>query len=68
MPLEYQRGCEKTLSAWLNQKKGELNMLEAGDKAPDFELPAQDGKNYTLQDFSDSILVLFFYIKDRTPG
>ncbi len=43
-------------------------MLEAGDKAPDFDLPAQDGRNYTLEDFSNSILVLFFYIKDRTPG
>ncbi len=43
-------------------------MLEAGAKAPDFSLPAQDGKTYSLADFADDTLIMFFYIKDGTPG
>lgn len=43
-------------------------MLQAGDRAPDFSLPAQDGKTYSLEDFVDHTLILFFYIKDNTPG
>jgi peroxiredoxin len=34
--------------------------LQIGDKAPDFNLPASDGKNYRLPDFKDSFLVVFF--------
>lgn len=34
--------------------------LQLGDKAPDFELPATDGKNYKLDDFKDDTLVIFF--------
>jgi peroxiredoxin len=34
--------------------------LQIGDKAPDFELPATDGKTYRLSDFSDPYLVVFF--------
>jgi peroxiredoxin len=35
--------------------------LQIGDTAPDFILPATDGKTYTLADFSDAeVLVLFF--------
>lgn len=42
--------------------------LKSGDKAPDFSLKAQDGKNYTLADFKDKWLALYFYPKDNTPG
>jgi len=35
--------------------------LQLGEKAPDFELPATDGKTYRLSDFDDAgVLVIFF--------
>jgi peroxiredoxin len=35
--------------------------LQLGDKAPDFNLPATDGKEYALSDFDDyNVLVVFF--------
>ncbi len=34
--------------------------LQLGEKAPDFELPATDGKTYKLSDFTDETLVVFF--------
>jgi peroxiredoxin len=35
--------------------------LQIGDKAPDFKLPATDGKTYRLADFDDAkVLVIFF--------
>jgi len=34
--------------------------LQVGEKAPDFELPATDGKTYSLSDFDDETLVVFF--------
>jgi peroxiredoxin len=34
--------------------------LENGKKAPDFNLPATDGKKYSLKDFKEDILVIFF--------
>ncbi|UOB19306.1 redoxin domain-containing protein [Abyssalbus ytuae] len=42
-------------------KKPEPKPLEPGTKAPDFNLPGIDGKNYTLSDFNDyeTLVVLF---------
>lgn len=34
--------------------------LEVGQKAIDFSLPATDGNDYSLKDFTSSILVIFF--------
>jgi len=34
--------------------------LQIGAKAPDFKLPATDGKTYQLSDFTDEVLVVFF--------
>lgn len=34
--------------------------LQIGEKAPDFELPATDGKTYKLSDLTDKFLVIFF--------
>ncbi len=42
--------------------------LQAGDAAPDFSLPDQDGKTVSLKDFAGKKLVLYFYPKDNTPG
>jgi peroxiredoxin Q/BCP len=42
--------------------------LEAGDKAPTFSLPDQDGKTHRLKDYAGRPVVLYFYPKDDTPG
>ena len=43
-------------------------MIEPGDKAPDFSLPDQDGREVKLGDFAGQMLVLYFYPKADTPG
>jgi peroxiredoxin Q/BCP len=43
-------------------------MLQPGDKAPDFELPDQNGDLVKLSDVLDQTLVLFFYPRADTPG
>ena len=43
-------------------------MLNVGDKAPDFILNDQDGKQHQLKDYTDKKLVIYFYPKDQTPG
>ena len=43
--------------------------VQAGDKAPDFTLPAQTGEPVRLSDrFGEHVVVLYFYPKDETPG
>ena len=42
---------------------------KVGDTAPNFNLPAQNGKNVCLADFrGQKSVVLYFYPKDDTPG
>lgn len=43
-------------------------MIEAGKKAPDFTLKADDGKDVSLSDFHGRTVILFFYPKADTPG
>jgi len=43
-------------------------MIEPGDKAPDFELPDQDGDTVKLSDLKGKTVVLYFYPKADTPG
>ena len=43
-------------------------MLEAGTKAPDFELPDQNGNVHKLSDYVGKKVILYFYPKDNTPG
>ena len=43
-------------------------MLRVGDRAPDFELPDQDGEPVRLSDFRGRAVVLYFYPKADTPG
>jgi thioredoxin-dependent peroxiredoxin len=43
-------------------------MIEQGQKAPDFELPDQDGRIVKLSDFRGQPVVVYFYPKADTPG
>ncbi len=42
--------------------------LAAGDTAPAFTLPDQDGAKVSLRDFKGQPVVLYFYPRDDTPG
>lgn len=42
--------------------------LNEGDKAPDFMVKNQEGKELKLADFSGKKIILYFYPKDNTPG
>ncbi|NLN51423.1 MAG: thioredoxin-dependent thiol peroxidase [Clostridiaceae bacterium] len=43
-------------------------MLEVGTRAPDFELPDQNGDIHTLKQYRGKKVILYFYPKDNTPG
>jgi thioredoxin-dependent peroxiredoxin len=43
-------------------------MVQEGDLAPDFTLPADDGTSITLSDLRGSKVILYFYPKDDTSG
>ncbi len=42
--------------------------VEAGKKAPDFTLPADDGSKVKLSALKGKPVVLYFYPRDNTPG
>src|SRR5436309_10507893 len=41
--------------------------LQLGARAPDFKLPATDGKTYRLSDFNDSKLLVVFFTCNHCP-
>ncbi len=41
---------------------------QAGTYAPNFTLPDQAGKNVSLKQFRGKWVVLYFYLRDLTPG
>lgn len=43
-------------------------MLEIGDKAPDFRLTADDGRQVSLSDYLGQKVVIYFYPKADTAG
>jgi len=43
-------------------------MVDQGDRAPDFELPDQDGNTHKLSDYAGKNVVLYFYPKALTSG
>jgi peroxiredoxin Q/BCP len=45
-----------------------MTQPKIGDKAPDFSLMGDDGKEHSLKDFKGKKIVLFFYPKDDTSG
>jgi peroxiredoxin Q/BCP len=43
-------------------------MLKEGDSAPEFRLPADDGREISLKDLRGKHVALYFYPKASTPG
>ena len=43
-------------------------MLKEGDRAPDFELEADDGSRVRLSSLKGKTVIVYFYPKDDTPG
>ena len=43
-------------------------MLKAGDKAPEFKVRTDDGKDVSLSDFRGKRVLLFFFPKANTSG
>lgn len=41
--------------------------LEVGQKAPDFKLPATDGRTYALKNFSDANVLVIFFTCNHCP-
>ncbi|MFO8059142.1 MAG: thioredoxin family protein, partial [Bacillota bacterium] len=41
--------------------------LSIGEKAPDFDLPATDGKNYSLEDFAEARGLVVFFTCNHCP-
>ena len=42
--------------------------LKVGEKAPEFRLPADDGREIALADLRGKPVVLYFFPKALTPG
>jgi cytochrome oxidase Cu insertion factor (SCO1/SenC/PrrC family) len=51
----------------LSGAKGD-RMVEVGQTAPDFELPAQNGEPVRLSELRGQTVVVYFYPKADTPG
>lgn len=45
-----------------------MNLLKAGDPAPDFTLRDQNGTPVSLSDLAGSLALIYFYPKADTPG
>lgn len=45
-----------------------VSALSAGDRAPAFSAPDDQGRTVTLRQFAGKPVVLYFYPKDDTPG
>ena len=45
-----------------------IELVNEGEKAPDFTLVADDGRKVSLQDYRGKKVILYFYPKDGTPG
>lgn len=42
--------------------------MQVNDKAPEFTLPDEDGKDVSLKDLRGKNVVLFFFPRANTPG
>jgi peroxiredoxin Q/BCP len=55
-------------AAMVTVHAAERTLPAAGESAPTFTLPSQDGTQISLRDFRGKWVVLYFYPKDMTPG
>ena len=53
---------------FVNAYAADQTMPSAGQAAPTFTLPSQDGSQISLDGFRGKWVVLYFYPKDMTPG
>jgi peroxiredoxin Q/BCP len=51
-----------------SMREAALSILQQGDKAPEFDLPANGGGKISLSGLKGKKVVLYFYPKDDTPG
>jgi peroxiredoxin len=56
------------LAILIGNTMSKTNELKIGDKAPDFTLKDQNGIEHTLSDYFGKNIVVYFYLKDDTPG
>jgi peroxiredoxin Q/BCP len=42
--------------------------MQVNDKAPEFTLPDEDGKDVSLKDLRGKNVILFFFPRANTPG
>ncbi len=61
-------GNKRTRKQGRKYRSRGIEMLESGTKAPDFELPDQNGEMHKLSDYAGKKVILYFYPKDNTPG
>lgn len=45
-----------------------MQLIDVGERAPEFELMDQHGKTHRLADYAGRKLVIYFYPRDNTPG
>jgi len=45
-----------------------MSTLKAGEQAPDFRLPADDGTEVSLADHRGKYVLLYFFPKALSPG
>ena len=50
------------------RKNNEMNIIEVGDKVPNFILQDQNGKTFNLESELGSKMVIYFYPKNNTPA
>src|SRR4051812_28335581 len=73
MSSSWEKNCRPSSNGPLNTTASAgsdwgRRMLEVGDKAPLFDLMADEGKQIRLKDLKGRTVVLYFYPKDDTPG
>ena len=56
------------LFLWRMSAFANRNLPKAGDAAPDFVLPDQNGSSRSLVEFRGRWVVLYFFPKADTPG
>lgn len=57
-----------TADAALRYNRNGESPMDINDKAPDFTLPDENGKDVSLKDLLGKKVVLFFFPKADTPG